>query len=189
VVTAGLAVIAVVAVVGFGWQYGVAEGLRAAPWLALVVGVCWAVLWRPQVEVDDAGVRLVNVFRTVSLPWPSIQAIDTKWALTLVTAYGIYTAWAAPAPGAAATMRTHRSETKGLPDSTYGPEGIRPGDLPSSASGETALLIRERWEKLRDAGYLDDPQLEQSEPPVTLHMGVMGGGLALLALALLTLFV
>jgi hypothetical protein len=188
-VTIGLAVIAVVAVLGIAWQYGVADGLRAAPWLALVVGACWALLWRPHVEVDDAGVRLVNVFRTVVLPWPAITAIDTKWALTLVTAYGKYTAWAAPAPGAAGTMRAHRSETKGLPSSTYGPEGIRPGDLPSSASGETALLIRERWEQLRDAGYLDDPRLEQPEPPVTLHVGVLLGGLGLLVLALLTLVV
>lgn len=188
-VTIGIAVIAVVAVCGIAWQYGPGDGLRAAPWLALVVWTCWALLWRPHVEVDDAGVRFVNVFRTVALPWPSIQAIDTKWALTLITAYGKYTAWAAPAPGAAGTMRAHRSETKGLPDSTYGPEGIRPGDLPSSASGETALLIRERWELLRDAGFLDDPKLEHARAPVRYHVRLLPVPLMLAASAVLTLVV
>jgi len=51
---------------------------RAGPWLALVAGSCWALFWRPEDVVDDAGVRLVNVFRTIDLPWPSIQAVDTK---------------------------------------------------------------------------------------------------------------
>ena len=72
---------------------------RAGPWLALVAGACWALFWRPEVVVDDGGVRLVNVSRTIDVPWPSIQAVDTKWALTLITAYGRFTGWAAPAPG------------------------------------------------------------------------------------------
>ena len=49
--------------------------------------------------------HLVNVLRTIDLPWPAIQLVDTKWALTLVTAYGKFTAWAAPAPGGMASAR------------------------------------------------------------------------------------
>ena len=62
--------------------------LLVLPWLALVAGGCWALFWRPHVVVEDSGVRLVNPFRTVVLPWPSIHAVDTKLALTLMTAYG-----------------------------------------------------------------------------------------------------
>ena len=76
-----------------------ATALRAAPVLALAAGACWALFWRPAIEVDDGGVRVVNPLRTIDLPWPSILAVDTKFALTLVSAYGRYTAWAAPAPG------------------------------------------------------------------------------------------
>ena len=44
------------------------ELIPALPWLALVVGACWALFWRPCVVVDDAGVRLVNPFRTIDVP-------------------------------------------------------------------------------------------------------------------------
>ena len=87
---------------------------RAGPWLALVAGSCWALFWRPEVVVDDGGVRLVNVFRTIDVPWPSIQAVDTKWALTLITAYGRFTGWAAPAPGMHEAVRAHRAATPSI---------------------------------------------------------------------------
>ena len=96
-----------IVLVALAWSDEPATALRAAPWLALVRGACWAAVLAPEVVVDDGGVRLVNVLRTIDLPWPSIQAVDTKWALTLITAYGRFTAWAAPAPGRA-TRRSGR---------------------------------------------------------------------------------
>lgn len=158
------------------WLYG--------PWMALISLVVWASYWNPRVGIDDAGVHVVNVLRTIDLPWPSIQRIDTKWALTLFTAYGKYTAWAAPAPGGIATARaTSRSRVQGLPESTYGPGGsVRPGDIPASPSGAAAAAVRGRWEQLRDAGHLDDPQLEFAKPPVRWHWLVIVGA-PLLALA------
>jgi hypothetical protein len=161
--------------------------LRAAPWLALVTGACWALFWRPAVIVDDAGVHLVNPLRTIDVPWPAIQAVDTKWALVLITAYGRFTAWAAPAPGAREVARASGVETRHLPRSTISGGTIRPGDLPSSASGGAALLVRRHWEALRDAGYLDDPRLEHDRAPVTWHLGLVAaaGGLAVVAVAAL----
>ena len=47
-------------------------GLRYLPALALPAVLVWAVLGRPAVLVDDSGVELRNVLRTVHLPWPSI---------------------------------------------------------------------------------------------------------------------
>jgi hypothetical protein len=159
------------------WQLG--------PWLALVAGTCWAVFWRPQVEVTDGGVRLVNVFRTIDVPWPAIQLVDTKWALTLQTAYGTFTAWAAPSPGARGAMRATRTDASHLPASTYAGDGIRPGDLPSSHSGAAAEMVRRHWEQLRDAGHLDDPHLERERAPVTWHVGVLLAGAGLLILGVL----
>ncbi len=160
------------------WQIG--------PWLMLVAVAVWATYWRPQVAIDDGGVHVVNVLRTIDLPWPSIQRVDTKWALTLITAYGKYTAWAAPAPGGLATARAASKGTlKGLPESTYGPgQSIRPGDVPSSPSGAAAAEVRRRWEDLRDAGHLDDPHLEFDRPPVHWHWPVIAAipGLILIGL-------
>ncbi|MET3806758.1 hypothetical protein ABIB25_003778 [Nakamurella sp. UYEF19] len=155
-------------------------GLRATPWLALLSGAVWAAYWRPEVAVDVAGVHVVNVLRTIDLPWPSIQRIDTKWALTLYTAYGKFVAWAAPAPGGMNAARISRKAATGLPESTFGPEGsIRPGDHPDSASGAAAAVVRRQWEELRDLGFLDDPRLEFSQPPIRLHRGTMVAGAVL----------
>ena len=160
------------------------QGVAVLPLLALAVAVTWAVLARPSVIVSDGGVTIVNVLRTVELPWPAIQAVDTKWALTLQTAYGPYSAWAAAAPGRAVVRRATKSDVAHLPESTYGLGGIRPGDLPASQSGAAALLIRERWEALRDAGYLDQPVLERAQPRTTTHWPILAL-IALLAISAL----
>ena len=84
--TVAIAVIAAAIVVVTGTLEGwdVAAGL--APWTALFTLACWACFWRPEVRVTDAGVTLTNVTRTIEIPWPALQAIDTRWALCLVTA-------------------------------------------------------------------------------------------------------
>ena len=161
-----------------------AGALRAAPWLALVTGTCWALFWRPEVAVDDGGVQLVNPLRTVDLPWPAIHAVDTKWALTLDTAYGRFTGWAAPAPGIKEAVRATKQDASQLPDGAASQAGIRPGDLPSSQSGSAAINIRERWEQLRDAGHLDDPRLERDRAPIRWHVGTIAAGVVLVVLAL-----
>jgi hypothetical protein len=142
---------------------------RIAPLLLLVALVVWATFWNPRVEVTESGVRMVNVFRTIDIPWPAIQRIDTKWALTLVTAYGSFTAWAAPAPGMRSSARLSGNGGAGrrqVPSSAMmDSERIRPGDLPGSPSGDAAGSVRRHWEKLRDAGHLDNPRLEHERVP------------------------
>jgi hypothetical protein len=178
----GIGLICVVAAVGLLVRDGLGA-LPALPFLALVGGACWAVFWRPVVAVDDGGVRLVNVLRTIDLPWPSILAIDTKWALTLITAYGQFTAWAAPAPGIHEAIRATKRDAQDLPESTFTVEGIRPGDLPSSSSGGAAMVIRRRLQELRDSGYLENPRLEHERAPVTWHVATIVGGVVLAVLA------
>ncbi|WP_370524119.1 PH domain-containing protein [Cellulomonas sp. APG4] len=145
------------------------DALRYGPALALPALVVWAVLGRPAVLVSDGGVELRNVLRTVHLPWTAIVRIDTKYALTLETAYGTYAAWAAPAPSRMQTLGASPADLEHLPESTY-VGGARPGDLITSASGQAAAHVRRRWEALRDAGYLDDPRLEHDRPQVRWHL-------------------
>ena len=186
------AVIVAICAIGFvlvGVETGLSGLLRSAPWFVLVGGSCWALFWRPCVIVDDGGVHVVNVFRTIDLPWPSINAIDTKWALRLYTSYGRYTAWAAPAPSVHEMARASRQDAAHLPADTYAADGIRPGDLPTTPSGNAALLIRRRWQELREAGHLDNPRLERERPVVTWHTGTIAVGVAMVLLGVLGLIV
>ena len=151
--------------------------VRFGPLLLLAGALAWAMFWRPNVEISDGGVHLRNVLRTVELPWPAIRRIDTRFALTLETAWGTYTAWAAPT-STSRTLSHAPSDLRALPETSFGQgDTVRPGDLPGSPSGDAAALVRRRWEVLRDAGHLDDPRLEQQRPTVrwhTLEITVLG---------------
>ena len=150
------------------------------PALGLVCVGTVALYWLPSVTVTDGSITLRNVLRTIELPWPSIGAVETRFALTLVTSFGTYTAWAAPAPGRFAVMGTGR-DTKGLPESTFVNKSIRPGDDTSTDSGQAALIVRLRWEALQRAGYLDEARLETERPRTQWHwvtISVLAGLLA-----------
>lgn len=162
---------------------GIVDTLRILPALLLIALLGWMLFWRPVVEADDAGVRLVNVLRTIELSWPEIQRIDTKWALAFQTSHGVVTAWAAPAPGRHAVYAATRQDGVHLPESTYVDGTVRPGDLVTSDSGHAAYLIRLRWEELRDAGLLG----ESEYPRLRVHWQwpLIATALALTALTVL----
>ncbi len=160
-----------------------ASGLQVLPLVALISLLVWATFWNPAVQVSNGGVRLVNVWRTVDVPWPAILRIETKWALTLVTEYGEFPAWAAPAPGARSAIRLgQRSGGSTVPISAPGSTGaIRPGDLPGTNSGAAAVVIRQHWDDLREAGHLDNPRLEFARVPTQWHWRLIGGCVLLVA--------
>jgi Bacterial PH domain len=137
-------------------------GLARYAWpLLLVAFLSWMLFWSPSLTVDPGGVVIRNLLREHRVSWPAILRIDTKYALTLYTNRGKYTAWSAPAPSILATTRATRSDLKSLPESTYGAGGgIRPGDLPTSDSGLAGFLVRQKYEALRDAGHLDKAVVE-----------------------------
>ena len=167
-----LAALAVANLAMGGWVVLLRWG--AVPlWLALTV---WGLFGAPRVLVDQAGVTVVNPANTIYLEWGAILRIDTRWALTLFTARGKVTAFAAPAPSNFSIHRARPADFKGLPESTYVAESIRPGDLPHSPSGHAALVVRQRWEALRDAGELG--AADQATYRVTWHKWGLGLWLA-----------
>lgn len=155
------------------------------PWLALLVGTCWAVYWHPEVRVDDEGVTLINVWHRVEVPWAALIGIETKWALTLVTPKRRYRAWAAPAPGRS-VMRREQRDTHRLHDAAIGGE-IRPGDLPHTDSGAAAKMVRDRWTAIRESGAVDDVDAADVTVAGSLHWRVFGVGAVLVALAIIGL--
>lgn len=164
--------IAGIGLIALTFSEGLAGLLRYGWWIGLFAMLAWTLFWNPRIVVDDSGVQLVNAFRTITLPWPSITGIDTKWSLTLRTAYGSYAAWAAPAPGRRGSRNLTEQDIEHLPESTFG-EGnsVGPGDTASSPSGQAAMAIRRHWDALRDAGYLDNPRLEFEKAPIRWHVG------------------
>lgn len=189
--TVVIAAAAVISFVFIATTGSIEDALLTLPWLCLVVSCCWAVFWRPSVIVSDAGVRLVNVTRTIDVPWPALRGVETRYALTLDTAYGKFAAWAAPAPGAGTALRTSmrsRSPRRDTDDDTE-VKGASMGDIEGTSSGDAATIVRRRWERLRDAGHLDDPRLEFDAPPVRWNWGIAAvvAGLAVVCLATLLL--
>ncbi len=161
-------------------QSGIDGLLRGAAWALLPALLVWAMFWRPCVIVDDGGVELVNVFRTIRLPWPSINEVDTRWALTLHTAYGRYAAWAAPASGWQPGRRMTEQDARAVPtEQSESGKSLRASDSPYSPSGEAAIEVRRRWRRLSDAGYLDRPRLEFDRAPVRWDVPLLAAVAAL----------
>lgn len=129
------------------------------PLVVLFGVVGWAAFWQPYVEVSDGGVRVVNTLRTVDVPWPAVEDVEGRYGLSLRTTWGVAQAWGAQAP-------TGRGRATGR-------------------EGEAATVVRERWERLRAQGHLDDARPEQDALPVTWHRGTIGVLAALLVLAVL----
>jgi hypothetical protein len=65
---------------------------------------------------------------------------------------------------------------------------VRPSDLPQTESGAAAMIVRQHWLSLRDAGHLDDHRfdgkIEFERLPVRWHLGVIAGFVVLIALVI-----
>lgn len=123
-------------------------------WGALLVGFgAFAAFWLPSIGVAEHEVTVRNVFSTWHLPWPAIQRVDTKYALTLYLPEGKkVAAWASPAPNRYAAQVGMTKETKLAARDQGG--AIRPGDLLDTPSGAVAFVIRSHWDDLREDGKL-----------------------------------
>ncbi|MCC2030570.1 PH domain-containing protein [Microbacterium allomyrinae] len=121
--------------------------------ILLAAVVVWALFWRPSLRVQEHGITVENVLRTHFVPWPSIVSIDTRYSLTLHTAQGRVSAWAAPAPSRHRILGLAPKDFDGIGETARGSSGeLRPADAISTPTGNLAQLIRGRWEQLRDAG-------------------------------------
>lgn len=169
--------IAVAGLAGFAVT-GDLFGLVRYGWgLGLLGFAAVALFWLPSLSVAEHEVTVRNVFSTWHVPWPAIQRIDTKYALTLYTPRGAISVWASPAPNRYAGQVSSSSENR-LPGKGLG-GSIRPGDLLTTASGAAAYVIRNHWDQLRDDGHLDNPVVEEGalrrEPhlPTILVLGAL----------------
>jgi hypothetical protein len=172
---AAFGVVATVAAAG-PWALG-----GAAP-LLLIAFLGWLLFWMPSVVVHDAGVTLENPFRSIKVPWGALVHVDTRFALTLVTAEKSYASWAAPAPGIWGGRHARPEDLQGLPATTYGPgKSVRPGDLKTTDSGQAAMLVRARWHELVESGQLAAGDAATPAATVTVRWLAIGAVVLLLA--------
>ena len=151
--------IAIAGLSGFVVSGDVAGLVRYGWGLALLGYAAVALFWLPSLSVAEHEVTVKNVFSTLHVPWPAIQNIDTKYALTLTTPRGRISVWASPAPNRYAGQVSASADTRVAGKVLGG--SIRPGDLLTTASGAAAHVIRNHWNQLRDDGHLDNPVIEE----------------------------
>jgi hypothetical protein len=138
---------------------------------ALFAFIGWALLWRPLLAVGDEGIEVVNVTRTIDIPWQALIHVDTKYALTLYTPGRRFPVWSAPAPGTARTLRATRQETKGLVGKPNVADSVRrPGDLLNTESGAAAEVVRRRWTQLQQNGTIDSGLADETPVTVRWHI-------------------
>lgn len=149
VVTAAIAGLGLVGVIVSGDM----TSLVRYGWIMLLIGaLAFALFWFPRVDVAEHEVTVRNVFSTIHVPWPAIQNVDTKYALTLYTSEGKVTAWASPAPNRYAAQGGTAKDARLAADASGA--SPRPGDLPGTQSGAVAYVIRRHWQDLQEQGLL-----------------------------------
>lgn len=142
----------------------VGAGVAPVVLLASLAWFVWLAFWRPSVVTDTRGVHLRNLVRDVGIPYDAIDDVDTRYALVVRSGDRAYSAWGAPAPGGASSIRdslsrrrTERTDWRDAPRSVREGLTARPGDVADSVSGAPATVIRRELERRDRDGARRDP--------------------------------
>lgn len=177
------AVALAVIILGLGGAVAIviADGVAALPLtapLVLVAYLGWLLFWFPKVVLDGEGVTLVNPLQTLRISWHSIILVEAKYAATILTPHGSYTAWAAPAPGMFGALRDARSADAANRSTESGRQykSMRAGEVPGTASGSVVQRIRQVLDRRAEA-EVNDIELTESLRVVRrfhwLHLSVL----------------
>ncbi len=144
-------------------QDGTGYLLQTAAAVLAGIGVVWVLFGNPKVEVADGGITIVNIVRTVHVPWPAVESVGSKWSLSVQTAAGTYNSWAIPAPSGTGNRLRSAGRRK-----SADPDGSRA--LTTGAHADAvALVIAQRLESLTNAGYLDGAKSKGIEPSIQFN--------------------
>ena len=107
----------------------------------------WLLFVRPKIEFFDEGLTIVNPFTAVTIPWSSVESINSQLAFSVRVGGKKISAWAAPAPSRQHSRTVHSSEFKGLGLEAGG--AMRLSDSPRSDSGVASFMARHRLEEFQ----------------------------------------
>jgi len=132
----------------------VGAGVGPVVLLASLGWFVWLAFWRPSVVTDSRGVELRNLVRDVAIPYDAVDDVDTRFALVVRSGERSYSAWGAPAPGGASSLRDSLSRRRAAgtdwrdaPRSVREGGSARPGDVADSVSGAPATVIRRELDR------------------------------------------
>lgn len=113
----------------------------------------WLGYGRPRVVVDAAGVTLHNPVTEVRIPFDAIDDVDTRYTLRVTAQGRTWSAWGAPAPSGAGTLRdsmrrgSRTDSWRDAPHSIRRSGSARPGDATDTPSGAPATVIRRELDR------------------------------------------
>lgn len=193
ILTLLIAVFCVIGLASFVVRGEPLDVVRYGPASIAVVYWCWLLFWYPCVEIEPSGVVVRNVFRTHRVTWPAITAVETRYALTILTPHDRVVAWSAPAPSRYAGFNNTPADIRGIDPELRtiqsGTTELRPGDLPRSESGTAALQVRRAWLRLRDAGHLATGAIDGPEIRRNWNTGVIVASVVVVAMGILVIAV
>lgn len=128
--------------------------IEVGPWLGVAGVVAWAAYWNPRLIVGDDQLVIVNVWRTIAVPWSAVRGVETKWSLVLDTDAGRITAWAVPAPRGTAPIPPADTATgpsdahaaDAMPDAST-VSAARPPVVHRFSARFAAATVRDRFER------------------------------------------
>ncbi|SEE97229.1 PH domain-containing protein [Ruania alba] len=178
-----VAAVCLVALGYFIWIGGPAELWRSGPTAALVIVVMWALFWVPGAEVSDGGITVVNVLRTVHVPWPEFTEAEARWSLQVRAGDVTVSSWGVPASSGTGTRLASRGRAR-----RASAEERAATETPRRLTGRgnaeaAALAIGERRSALADAGHLTGARRGTLPVTTTWHRPVI---VALIAASVLT---
>ena len=130
------------------WQIssigGNLSGLQASAAFVTASAAIWLLFIRPKIVFFDEGLTIVNPLTKVTIPWSSVDEINSQLAFSIKVGGKKISAWAAPAPGRQHSRTLHSSEFKGLGLEAGG--AMRLSDSPRSDAGVASFIARSRLE-------------------------------------------
>lgn len=158
---------------------------RSLPFLVVGGGMIWVLFGNPKVSVADGGITLVNIVRSVHVPWPTLRGVETRWSLSVETTSGNYASWAIPASSGMG-VRLRNPGWRGLGKDSGATQSLNQGHNADAVS----LVIAHRLEALTEAGHLEDEPVHQEVRPEvswnTRELVVLGVCVLAVAAAVLT---
>ena len=77
----GVAVVVVLLLVDVVARGSWSQLLLVAPWTLIPVWFVWAFLYLPHIAADRDALHVRNLFRTIRLPWASVDDLVMRWQL------------------------------------------------------------------------------------------------------------
>ncbi|MFC4244707.1 PH domain-containing protein [Gryllotalpicola reticulitermitis] len=160
-----------------------------APAFLLVAWLCWMLFGVPSVTVGEHGVGLVNVFRTVRIPWSAIIDVQPSFTLLIRTKRRAYHAWAAPGAAQASTFATLGADQQVRLNLMLPDDGRQIGDAlrfdrraDSADSTLAAGYIRREWDRWQHRAAESGAPVAAAEVRSTVNLRECLIALALVAL-------